>query len=79
MKYHWDHFTGTDWDQGNERKAIFKILGDNKGWSASVDDEQGNADYMMFADVDFSHPDVQADVKVSKWFYRADILSSATY
>lgn len=63
MKYHWDHFTGTDWDQGNERKAIFKILGDNKGWSASVDDEQGNADYMMFADVDFSHPDVQADVK----------------
>ena len=63
MKYHWEHFSGTDWDQANEKKAIYKILGDNKGWSQSVDDEQGNADYMMFADVDYSHPEVQEDVK----------------
>ncbi|KAL6706010.1 hypothetical protein ACN47E_006112 [Coniothyrium glycines] len=63
QKYHWEHFSGTDWDQSKERKAIFKILGDNKGWSSSVDDEQGNADYMMFADIDYSHPEVQADVK----------------
>lgn len=63
MKYHWEHFSGTDWDQSKERKAIFKILGDNKGWSQSVDDESGNADYMMFADIDYSHPEVQADVK----------------
>lgn len=63
MKYHWEHFSGTDWDQATERKAIYKILGDNKGWSESVDNEQGNADYMMFADVDYSHPEVEADVK----------------
>lgn len=63
MKYHWEHFSGTDWDQATEKKAIYKILGDNKGWSQNVDDEQGNADYMMFADIDYSHPEVQEDVK----------------
>ncbi|KAH9869953.1 hypothetical protein J1614_006874 [Plenodomus biglobosus] len=63
QKYHWEHFSGTDWDQASERKAIFKILGDNKGWSQTVDDESGNADYMMFADIDYSHPEVIADVK----------------
>ncbi|KAF2202856.1 thermostable alpha-amylase [Delitschia confertaspora ATCC 74209] len=62
MKYHWEHFTGTDWDDKTKKKAIYKILGDNKGWSRSVDDEQGNADYMMFADLDYSHPEVQEDV-----------------
>lgn len=63
MKYHWEHFSGTDWDQSTEKKAIYKILGDNKGWSSSVDNESGNADYMMFADIDYSHPEVQEDVK----------------
>ena len=28
-----------------------------------MDSEQGNADYMMFADLDYSHPEVQKDVK----------------
>ncbi|KAF2266433.1 glucan 1,4-alpha-maltohexaosidase precursor [Lojkania enalia] len=63
MKYHWEHFSGTDYNQENGKKAIYKILGDNKGWSRSVADEQGNADYMMFADIDYSHPEVQSDVK----------------
>lgn len=63
LKYHWEHFSGTDYNQENEKKAIYKILGDNKGWSQSVDKEQGNADYMMFADLDYSHPDVVKDVK----------------
>ncbi|SMR46955.1 unnamed protein product [Zymoseptoria tritici ST99CH_3D1] len=63
QKYHWYHFSGTDWDAANERKAIFKLKGEGKSWSESVDDEDGNADYMMFADVDYSHPEVQEDVK----------------
>jgi alpha-amylase len=49
MKYHWYHFSGTDFNAANDKKAIYKICGDNKGWSNSVDGEQGNADYMMFA------------------------------
>lgn len=63
MKWHWEHFSGTDFNQENGKKAIYKILGDNKGWSRTVDKEQGNADYMMFADIDYSHPDVEKDVK----------------
>jgi alpha-amylase len=63
LKYHWEHFSGTDYNQANEKKAIYKILGDNKGWSQNVDSESGNADYMMFADIDYSHPEVQEDVK----------------
>lgn len=44
QKYHWYHFTGTDYNAANEKKAIYKIQGDGKGWSSSVDKEQGNAD-----------------------------------
>src|ERR1700753_4292540 len=29
MKWHWYHFTGTDWDAGRERKAIYRIVADN--------------------------------------------------
>lgn len=63
QKYHWYHFSGTDFNAENNKQAIYKILGDNKGWSSTVDNEQGNADYMMFADLDYSHPEVQEDVK----------------
>ncbi|EME77258.1 glycoside hydrolase family 13 protein [Pseudocercospora fijiensis CIRAD86] len=63
QKYHWYHFSGTDYDAKNERNAIFKLKGEGKSWSESVDDEGGNADYMMFADVDYSHPETQEDVK----------------
>lgn len=63
MKYHWYHFSGTDYNQENGKQGIYKILGDNKGWSDNVDKEQGNADYMMFADVDYANPEPQEDVK----------------
>jgi len=63
QKYHWYHFSGTDYDAANERNAIFKIQGENKGWSGTVDDEGGNADFLMFADLDYSHPEVSDDVK----------------
>lgn len=63
QKYHWYHFSGTDYNAANGKKAIYQLQGEGKGWSESVDDEQGNADYMMFADIDYSHPEVEADVK----------------
>lgn len=68
QRYHWYHFSGTDWNAATEKKAIYKLKGDGKNWSESVDDEGGNADYMMFADIDYSHPEVQEDVKAwGKW------------
>lgn len=65
MKYHWYHFTGTDYNAGNQKKAIYKIVSDNKDWADDVDGENANYDYLMFADVDFDHPEVREDVK--KW------------
>ena len=41
MKYHWEHFSGTDYNAENGKTAIYRILGENKGWSHSVDSEQG--------------------------------------
>lgn len=62
QKYHWDHFSGTDYDAGNDKNGIYRIVGDNKHWSRSVGKESGNADFLMFADVDYSHPEVIEDV-----------------
>jgi alpha-amylase len=65
QKYHWYHFSGTDYNADNNKTAIYKILGDKtKGWAQSgdVDSEKGNYDYLMFADLDYSHPEVEADV-----------------
>lgn len=46
MKYHWYHFTGTDYNAaGNDGKGetgIFRILGDGKSFARDVDTEKGN-------------------------------------
>jgi alpha-amylase len=65
QKYHWYHFSGTDYNADNNKTAIYKILGDKtKGWAKSgdVDGEKGNYDYLMFADLDYDHPEVAQDV-----------------
>ncbi len=59
------HFTGCDYDARNNCTAIFKILGDQgKGWAnaGDVDGEKGSYDYLMYADVDYKHPEVKQDV-----------------
>ncbi|KAH8668118.1 glycoside hydrolase superfamily [Tricladium varicosporioides] len=68
QKYHWHHFSGTDYNAANNKTAIYKILGDKtKGWADGdeVDSEKGNYDYLMFADLDYDHPEVSEDV--IKW------------
>jgi len=65
FKWHYYHFSGTDFDQATGKKAIFLIDGEGKSWSQGVDDENGNYDYLMFADIDYDHPEAAAEVK--KW------------
>ncbi|KAK8058256.1 glycoside hydrolase family 13 protein [Apiospora phragmitis] len=60
QKYHWEHFSGTDYDDKRDSMGIFRVEG--KCWSQSVGREAGNADFLMFADLDYSHPEVAADV-----------------
>ncbi len=63
FKWHWYHFTGTDYDAKHDRDAIFKIQGKGKDWSHAVDDENGNYDYLMFANIDYHHPEVADEMK----------------
>ncbi|KXT78815.1 alpha-amylase [Streptococcus sp. DD13] len=60
FQWHWYHFTGTDYDAKTGKSGIYQIQGDNKGWAHTglVDSENGNYDYLMFADIDFKHPEV---------------------
>lgn len=69
-------FQGTDFDARTGKNGIFKIQGENKGWAESVDSEGGNADYMMFCDVDYHHEECSRDVKNwGKWVVKEAGLS----
>ncbi|KIW63530.1 hypothetical protein, variant [Phialophora macrospora] len=63
QKYHWYHFSATDYDQRTKETAIYRILGENKHFATDVDNERGNYDFLMFADLDYAHPEVRTDVK----------------
>lgn len=65
FKWHWYHFSGLDFNNANGRSAIYMIQGDGKGWADNeqVDEENGNYDYLMHADIDYSHPEVLAETK----------------
>lgn len=63
FKWHWYHFTGTDFNEENKKKAIYEIQGEGKSWSEGVDGENGNYDYLMYADIDFDHPEVVEQMK----------------
>lgn len=58
FEWHYYHFSGVDYDQKSDTKAIYRILGDGKYWSEQTDDEKGNFDYLMEADIDHAHPEV---------------------
>ncbi|KAJ3034124.1 hypothetical protein HDV00_005445 [Rhizophlyctis rosea] len=64
FKWYYNHFTGVDYDAGNKREGVFRIVGHGKYWSNNVSNENGNYDYLMGADVDTAHPDVVADLKL---------------
>ncbi|KAJ6532771.1 alpha-amylase [Mycena vulgaris] len=57
MKYTFNHFTGVDYNDENQKTSIYKIHGEGKDWAQGVDKENKNYDYLMGADVDHSHPD----------------------
>lgn len=62
FEWHWFHFTGVDRDEVEKRNGVFRIMGEGKSWASGVDGEFGNYDYLMFADIDHSHPDVKEEM-----------------
>ncbi|KAK4101260.1 glycoside hydrolase family 13 protein [Parathielavia hyrcaniae] len=60
MKWTSEHFTGVDYDHLTRKRGVWKLEG--KEWAEDVDEELGNYDFLMFADVDHKHPEVRADL-----------------
>lgn len=67
--WHWYHFSGVSDDLLTNTQGIFRIEGEGKGWAPdeNVSTEFGNFDYLMFADIDYSHPEVIEETK--KWIH----------
>ncbi|HEX4952403.1 MAG TPA: alpha-amylase [Thermoanaerobaculia bacterium] len=64
FKWRWYHFDGVDWAQNlQETGRIYKFRGLGKAWDWEVDGENGNYDYLMFADLDMDHPEVQTELE----------------
>lgn len=62
FKWNFQHFTAVNFDQRSGNMGVFRILGENKDFSDQVSNEQGNADYLMFADIDYRNKDVIDEV-----------------
>lgn len=73
FKWNAKHFSGVDVDDLNHIRGIFKLEG--KEWDKEVDDENGNYDFLMFANVDMNNPVVVEELKTwGKWYMNeADI------
>lgn len=63
FKWRWYHFDGTDWDESRKLNRIYKFRDTGKAWDWEVDTENGNYDYLMFADLDMDHPEVVTELK----------------
>ncbi|MBC8060565.1 MAG: alpha-amylase [Clostridiaceae bacterium] len=71
FKWNYTYFVATDKDDSTGREGIFKIIADGKDWSDNVDSENGNYDYLMFADIDYNNESVINEVKQwSLWFVK---------
>lgn len=69
--WNFNHFTAVDKDERTGELGIFKILGENKGFSPNVSRERGNYDYLMFADVDCRNKDVIDELlRWGEWFLK---------
>ncbi|KYP15229.1 alpha-amylase [Flavihumibacter sp. CACIAM 22H1] len=64
----WDHtcFSGIDWAKDIEESGIFSIQNEfGEGWEELTEEELGNYDYLMSADIEFRNPHVREELK--KW------------
>lgn len=56
FEWNWTDFDGIDYNNDTGEKSIFKFI--DKEWGKEVDEEFGNYDYLMGADLDFGNPRV---------------------
>ncbi|RMD42621.1 hypothetical protein DV735_g2492, partial [Chaetothyriales sp. CBS 134920] len=78
FKYHWHHFSGTDWEAGlKTNESLYKFVGPGKpGWALDVDNSFGNSDYLMGNDLDYSQQEVRDDIHAwGEWIVKEVGLS----
>lgn len=74
-KFVWDRscFSGVDWDNRNQRSAIFSIrnpFGDN--WENVPTTARGNFDYLLYSDIEYRNPAIREEIKYwGKWMIEA--------
>lgn len=67
FEWNWTDFDGIDYNNANGEHAIFKFK--DKNWNGEVDEEYGNYDYLMGADLDFGNQEVVEECKNwAKWY-----------
>lgn len=68
----WDHtcFSGNDYAADLGETAIFSIFNEyGFDWEEIIDEEKGNYDYLMFADIEFRNPAVREELKYwGEWY-----------
>ncbi|HPF28860.1 MAG TPA: alpha-amylase [Lachnospiraceae bacterium] len=55
------HFSGSDWDESKQSKGLYLFEG--KCWNHDTDDEKGNYDYLMGADLDMDNEEVREQLQ----------------
>jgi alpha-amylase len=66
--YNKSHFNGTDWNENDHRRAIYRFVEDGKDWAQDVGSFQGNADYLMLENLDYTNAEVVSEVNEwGKW------------
>ena len=67
FEWNWTHFDAIDYNNANGENAIFRFK--DKTWGGEVDEEHGNYDYLMGADIDFENPEVVQECKTwGEWY-----------
>lgn len=56
FKWNYNHFDGVDYDQRSGKTSIYRFV--NKSWDNKVDNEYGNYDYLMGADIQLDNKEV---------------------
>ncbi|KIC96324.1 alpha-amylase [Flavihumibacter solisilvae] len=65
-RFIWDHrcFSGIDHSHSPDEQGVFSILNEyGEGWEELIEQELGNYDFLMGADVEFRNPAVREELK----------------
>ncbi len=77
FEWNWTHFDGIDYNDKTKEHAIFKFI--NKEWANEVDEEFGNFDYLMGADIDFQNEEVKEELFAVGEYWSGDVSKLHRY